>query len=95
MENRNGLLIGVDLSHATGTSELDGALRLIDDIYLGKDCTLGADKGYDTQEFVAALNGGRFGCLLLTTWYASAVWSNGGGLRRPDARPAPSSQPDQ
>ncbi len=55
MENRNGLLMGVDVCHATGTSERDGALRLIDEMYLGKDCTLGADKGYDTQEFVAAL----------------------------------------
>lgn len=55
MENRNGLLMGVDVCDATGTSERDGALRLIDEMYLGKDCTLGADKGYDTRDFIAAL----------------------------------------
>ena len=56
MENRNGLLMAVDVCHATGTSEREGALRLIDEMFLGKDCTLGADKGYDTHEFVAALH---------------------------------------
>jgi transposase len=56
MENRNGLLVAVEVCHATGRSEREGALRLIDEMYLGKDCTLGADKGYDTREFVAALH---------------------------------------
>lgn len=55
MENRNGLLVGIDVRHATGTSERDGALDLIDEMLLGKGCTLGADKGYDTQDFVQAL----------------------------------------
>lgn len=58
MENRNGLLIGVDVCHGTGNSESDGALRLIDEMYLGKDRTLGADKGYDAHAFVAALHAG-------------------------------------
>ena len=52
MENRNGLLVGVDVRHATGTSERDGALALIDEMMLGAGCTLGADKAYDTQTFV-------------------------------------------
>jgi transposase len=55
MENRNGLLVGVDVRHATGTSERDGALALIDEMMLGAGCTLGADKAYDTQEFVKAV----------------------------------------
>lgn len=55
MENRNGLLVGVDVRCATGTSEREGALCLIDEMLLGNGCTLGADKGYDTKDFVRAL----------------------------------------
>lgn len=29
MENRNGLIVGVDVRHATGTAERDGALELV------------------------------------------------------------------
>lgn len=55
MENRHGLLVGVDVRHASGTSEREGALALVDEMLLGTGCTLGADKGYDTREFVEAL----------------------------------------
>lgn len=55
MENRHGLLVGVDVRHATGTSEREGALELIDEMLLGAGCTLGADKAYDTEEFVKAV----------------------------------------
>lgn len=54
MENRNGLLIGVDVRHATGTGEREGALDLVD-AHLKSGDTLGADKGYDTHDFVNAL----------------------------------------
>jgi len=54
MQNRNGLLIGVDVRHATGTGERDGALELVG-AHLKKDDTLGADKGYDVHDFVEAL----------------------------------------
>jgi hypothetical protein len=30
MENRHGLLVGIDVRHATGTGERDGALALVD-----------------------------------------------------------------
>lgn len=36
MENRNGLIVGVDVRHATGTAERDGALDLIDEMLLGE-----------------------------------------------------------
>jgi transposase len=55
MENRNGLLVAVDVRRATGRSEREGALSLVDEMLLGKGCTLGADKGYDTRDFVQAL----------------------------------------
>jgi transposase len=54
MENRHGLIIGVDTRHASGTGERDAALDLVD-THLMRGHTLGADKGYDTHEFVAAL----------------------------------------
>ena len=55
MENRHGLVVGVDVRHATGTGERDGALELLTAAGIGQGATLGADKGYDTQDFVAAL----------------------------------------
>ena len=54
MENRHGLIIGVDVRHATGSGERDSALALVD-AHVNAGATLGADKGYDTFEFVAAL----------------------------------------
>ena len=55
MENRNGLLVAVDVRHANGTGERDGALALLTAAEVKRGATLGADKDYDTQEFVAAL----------------------------------------
>jgi transposase len=55
MENRHGLLVGIDVRRASGTSERDGALALVDEMLLGESCTLGADKAYDTHEFVEAI----------------------------------------
>jgi transposase len=54
MENRHGLLIGVDIRHATGTGEREGALALVD-AHLSPGSTLGADRGYDVQDFVEQL----------------------------------------
>jgi len=53
MENRNGLVVAAALTAATGTAEREAALALTED--LRKGATLGADKGYDTAGFVAAL----------------------------------------
>lgn len=55
MENRHGLVIGVDVRHAIGTGKRDGALDLLTAAGVLRGATLGADKGYDTQDFVAAL----------------------------------------
>lgn len=54
MENRNGLLVGIDVRHASGTGERDGALALAD-ACLSPGATLGADRGYDVHDFVAQL----------------------------------------
>lgn len=53
MENRNGLVVDVDLTQATGYAEREAALRMLDRLPRRKRRqTLGADKGYDTQDFV-------------------------------------------
>jgi len=57
MENRNGLCVDVRLAEASGMSERREALAMIDagtrrGIHVG---TLGADKAYDTSDFVANL----------------------------------------
>lgn len=55
MENRNGLLVGFGVDIAGGRAERDGALDLLETALAGtRRITLGADKGYDTREFVAS-----------------------------------------
>lgn len=53
MENRNGLVADVQVMPATGTAERDAALMMIESIGGDHPVTVGADKGYDTQDFVA------------------------------------------
>jgi hypothetical protein len=57
MENRHGLLVDFQITTATGTAERDVVPRLIEEARLRgfHPRTLGADKGYDTQECVAQL----------------------------------------
>lgn len=55
MENRNGLVVDGCLTLATGTAEREAALDMIDGIGGSRHITLGADKGYDTADFVAEL----------------------------------------
>jgi len=54
MENRNGLIVDLELSEANGTAEREHALGLMDRALPGtKRITLGGDRGYDTKGFVA------------------------------------------
>lgn len=56
MENRNGLVVDVLVNHATGFSEREAALQMLDRSVAGRRrVTLGADCGYDTRDFVEAL----------------------------------------
>jgi IS5 family transposase len=55
MENRNGLVVASEVSQATGRAERDSALRMARSLKGAHQKTLGADKGYDTREFVADL----------------------------------------
>jgi transposase len=53
MENRNGLLVEIQIAPATGTAERDTAIAMIDGYLPGNErITLAGDKGYDTRGFV-------------------------------------------
>ena len=54
MENDHGLVVDVEVTQATGTAEREAALRMLRRQKRGRRITLGADKAYDTREFVAA-----------------------------------------
>ena len=52
MENRNGLVADVEVLQANGTAERDAALVMIENIQGDQPITIGADKAYDTKDFV-------------------------------------------
>jgi transposase len=51
-ENRNGLIVNTEVFQANGTAERDAALVLLEQIPGTRRVTLGADKAYDTRDFV-------------------------------------------
>jgi transposase len=51
-ENRNGLVVNTCVTHATGTAEREAALGMIEEIAGAHRVTVGADKNYDTRDFV-------------------------------------------
>lgn len=53
IENRNGLIISTEVFEANGTAERDAALVMLEQIPGAKRVTVGADKGYDTKDFVS------------------------------------------
>jgi len=57
MENRHGLLVDFQVTPATGTAERDAVPVLLDEARERgfRPRTLGADKGYDTRDCVAAM----------------------------------------
>jgi IS5 family transposase len=54
MENRSGLVVSAVVTHADGTGERTAALAMIDSLPGTQPKSVGADKAYDTQDFVAA-----------------------------------------
>ncbi|HVA29502.1 MAG TPA: IS5 family transposase [Candidatus Baltobacteraceae bacterium] len=55
MENRHGLIVGTSVTPATGYAEREAAIALAKEIAGNHRVTLGADKGYDSAEFVQRL----------------------------------------
>ena len=54
MENRSGLVVDAELTRAAGTAERLAALAMLEGVAheTGRRVTIGADKGYDTADFV-------------------------------------------
>lgn len=53
MENRNGLVVDAEVTAATGKAERETALSMLEQVSRSGQVTVGADKGYDTKDFVA------------------------------------------
>ncbi len=53
MENRQGLVVNARLTHVTGTAEAEAALDMLGEHRI----TVGADKAYDTDQFVTGARG--------------------------------------
>ncbi len=53
MENRNGLVVDTRLTPATGTAEREAAIAMLNEVPGRDRITVGADKAYDTADFVA------------------------------------------
>ena len=60
MENNHGLIVDARLTEANGTAEREAALDMIKD-NAGRGTTIGADKNYDTTDFVAGCR--KQGCV--------------------------------
>ena len=54
MENRSGLVVGAVVTQANGTNERAAALAMLDMVPGATPKTVGADKAYDTQDFIEA-----------------------------------------
>ena len=55
MENRHGLAVNGCVTQATGRAEPQAAVAMVEQVPGWRRITLGADKGYDTKEFVQQL----------------------------------------
>jgi transposase len=55
MDNRHGLAVRAAVTPATGTAEREAALTMVAVTQRGRRITLGADKAYDTRDFVETL----------------------------------------
>jgi transposase len=54
-ENRNGLVVDVRVTQATGTAERNAAAEMLSGKPASRPATLGGDRGYDTAAFVKQL----------------------------------------
>jgi transposase len=53
MENRNGLLVNLRVDEANGFAERRTALEMLGEVARDRRITAGADKAYDTRDFIA------------------------------------------
>jgi transposase len=57
IENRHGLVVDAELVQCNGTAERDAAMLMAERLEGTKRVTVGADKGYDTKDFVQEMRG--------------------------------------
>lgn len=57
VENRHGLIVNAEVLEANGTAERDAALVMLEQLPGTRRVTVGADKAYDTADFVAECRG--------------------------------------
>jgi len=57
IENRNGLVVDTELLQCNGTAERDAAMLMAERVEGRERITVGADKGYDTKDFVSEMRG--------------------------------------
>ena len=55
VENRNGMIASAVVTQATGTAEREAAIEMVKALGKGHRITVGADKAYDTKDFVASV----------------------------------------
>ena len=55
IENRSGLVVAASLTPATGIAEREAAVAMVEALGGGQRITLGADKAYDTADFIAEM----------------------------------------
>jgi transposase len=55
MENRSGLVVAASLTPATGTAEREAAVAMVEALGGDQCITLGADKAYDTADFITEM----------------------------------------
>lgn len=53
MDNRHGLLVDLRVTEANGHAERQAALQMLEPVARKRRVTVGADRGYDTKDFVA------------------------------------------
>src|SRR5262245_20067995 len=53
IENRNGLIVNTEVFPANGMAERAAAMAMLEQVPGERRVTVGADKGYDTRDFVA------------------------------------------
>ncbi len=75
LENRHGLVVDAQVTQATGTAERKAGVEMVARRPRGQRATVGADKGYDTRDFVLALR-----CLKITPHIAQHTSGRGSAI---------------
>ena len=58
-ENRNGLVVAAMVTQSSTTAEQEAALAMVEKLKRAVECTLGADKSYQQEQFVGQLRARR------------------------------------